>query len=347
MVGSKLPDPEGETKNEEGAAAEPGEEKDNSPKQDPDAQIEPETEVNRSLASESLETAAEELEKVTETALASEEPEKELTAEKDGQKEITPEAEAIEAKPGVKVDATVWKSASLVESYLKRIRKGLPMAEAQLDVMMRVIEGRGRPVQNFMDLGCGDGILAAAILSEYPEATGVLVDFSMPMINAALHNLKDYTHTIHFVTLNYADPSWFNMVAQRGPFDVVVSGYSIHHQTDEQKKQVYADIFDLLEPGGVFINMEHVASPSPWLTTLHDTFFIDSLWVSQVGDEKPKSRAQVAQEYHSRADKEANVLTPLERQCHWLRQIGFEDVDCYFKAFELAIFGGRRTRADE
>lgn len=239
-------------------------------------------------------------------------------------------------------DATVWKSAGLVDGYLRRVRKGVPLAEAQIDVMMRVIEGRGQPVENFLDLGCGDGILAATILSEYPEAGGVLVDFSTPMIQAALRNLKEYSHALHLTTLDYSEPSWFDAVAARGPFDAVVSGYSIHHQPDAKKQQIYADVFDLLKPGGVFVNMEHVASPTPWVEARHDDFFIDSLWASQVGSEEAKPRDEIAADYHSREDKAANLLTPVERQCAWLRQIGFEDVDCYFKAFELAVFGGRR-----
>jgi len=43
-----------------------------------------------------------------------------------------------------------------------------------------------------------------------------------------------------------------------------------------------------------------------------------------------------------RPDKAANILAPVETQCRWLRRIGFVEVDCYFKHFELAVFGGRR-----
>ena len=41
-------------------------------------------------------------------------------------------------------------------------------------------------------------------------------------------------------------------------------------------------------------------------------------------------------------DKKENIPAPLETQCRWLREIGFEDVDCFFKTFELALFGGRK-----
>ena len=239
-------------------------------------------------------------------------------------------------------NAAVWKDSALVTNFLSRVRKGVPLAEAQIDVMMRVIEGRGQPVNTFMDLGCGDGILASAILSEYPDAMGVLVDFSMPMIQAAISNLKSYGRRIHFSTLDYADPNWFGTVTAHGPYDVIISGFSIHHHPDSVKQQVYRDVFDLLGPGGVFVNTDHVRSASQWLESIHDEFFIDSQWASQVGRPNSESRSQIAAAYQSRDDKAANSLSSTESQCHWLRQIGFQDVDCYFKAFELAVFGGRK-----
>jgi hypothetical protein len=31
-------------------------------------------------------------------------------------------------------------------------------------------------------------------------------------------------------------------------------------------------------------------------------------------------------------------------QCQWLQEIGFGDVDCFFKLFQLALFGGQKPR---
>ena len=128
------------------------------------------------------------------------------------------------------------------------------------------------------------------------------------------------------------------------PFDAIVSGFSIHHQPDRRKRKLYAELFDLLRPAGLFLNLEHVASPTRWLERAHDDLFIDALHAFGQQNGSRNSRAQTAREYHARPDKAANLLAPVERQCAWLRDIGYEDVDCYFKIFELAVFGGRRPR---
>ncbi|MDE0183329.1 MAG: class I SAM-dependent methyltransferase [Caldilineaceae bacterium] len=247
--------------------------------------------------------------------------------------------------------SSVWKDPGLVKQYLLQARKGLPLAQIQLDVMMRVVSGAKnasqlgeQPVRNFLDLGCGDGILAATILEKYPQAKGTLVDFSMPMIQAAIRNLQAYSKSLHISSVDYSDPAWFDIISAHAPFDAVVSGFSIHHQPDPVKSQLYLDIFDLLEPGGVFVNIEHVSSATPYIEALYDDYFIDSLWASQLTEGEAQTRDQVAYDYRKREDKKANILAPVELQCDWLRRIGFEDVDCYFKVFELAVFGGRRPR---
>jgi hypothetical protein len=68
----------------------------------------------------------------------------------------------------------------------------------------------------------------------------------------------------------------------------------------------------------------------------------DSLHAFHGRQGSAKTREQVADEFVHRPDKAVNILAPVETQCDWLRACGFADVDCYFKVFELAVFGGRR-----
>ena len=239
--------------------------------------------------------------------------------------------------------AEVWKLGPVVERFLS-YRAAIPLAYEQIGMMLSLLASRDEPVARFLDLGCGDGILGAAVLGQYPASRGVLMDFSEPMLDQARKNLRKYTSQLTFLNADYSDPTWTESVQHEAPFDAVVSGYSIHHQPDARKKRICAEIFSLLKPGGWFVNVEHVAPASLQTTRLFEKHIIEASYALEVRAGGSKTYAQIAEEFHNRPDKEANILAPVENQCDWLREIGFEDVDCYFRIYELAVFGGLRPR---
>jgi ubiquinone/menaquinone biosynthesis C-methylase UbiE len=220
------------------------------------------------------------------------------------------------------------------------------MAAEQITVMLTLLAAYKKPVSRFLDLGCGDGILGAAILEKCPRSRGVLVDFSEPMLAAARQKLANFEAQLSFLKLDYAEPEWACAVRPHGPFDAIVSGYSIHHQTDERKRALYIEIFGLLQPGGWFINVEHVSPASDLTTRLFHEHITEAWYVSQRRDGGVKSRDQVVAEFNKREDRAANILVPVDMQCAWLRQIGYQEVDCYFKIYELAVFAGRHPEKD-
>ena len=131
-------------------------------------------------------------------------------------------------------------------------------------------------------------------------------------------------------------------VAPHAPLDVVVSGFALHHLPDTRKRALYAEIFDLLAPDGIFINLEHVASAIRWTESILDDYMIDAIFGKELKAAPGKTRTEVARDYYARAGQDANVLAPLEVQCDWLREIGYENVECYLKVLELAVFGGQK-----
>jgi tRNA (cmo5U34)-methyltransferase len=236
----------------------------------------------------------------------------------------------------------VWKNDWLVKRFLDGVRGGIPYASDQIEIMLRLIAASGRPIGRFLDLGSGSGLLAIAILAQYPSARAYLVDFSEPMMDAARDLLEADVSLPRFILADLASPDWVTSVDHDAPYDAVVSGFAIHHLSNERKQTLYSEIFSLLAPGAMFINVEHVASSTLWLEEQYDCSIVDSLAAYQGQIGTGRSRAQVEREYQTREDKKANVLAPVEEQCAWLARTGFDDVDCYFKYFELAVFGGRR-----
>lgn len=237
----------------------------------------------------------------------------------------------------------IWKLPAIVNRFLS-YRAAIPLAPEQLGVMISILKSRRQPVETFLDLGCGDGILGAAILGEYPSSHGVLVDFSDSMLEQAREQLKDYADQLAFENLDYGDPGWVTRMQTYCPFDTIVSGYSIHHQPDPRKRGIYKEIFSLLGPGGWFVNIEHIAPAAQLATDLFNHHIVEGYYAIEQRSGGTRTREEMADIYMNRPDKDANKLLSVDVQCDWLRESGYEEVDCYFRIYELAVFAGRRPK---
>lgn len=166
-----------------------------------------------------------------------------------------------------------------------------------------------------LDLGTGDGRLLGLVKLARPECVGIAMDFSPTMLEKARERFAG-DEAVLVVEHDLAQP----LPDLGGPFSAVISCFAIHHLQHERKRELYEEVFDLLRPGGAFLNLEHVSSPTP---RLHERF-LATLGLA-VGEEDPSNR-----------------LLDVETQLRWLREIGFADVDCHWKWLELALLGGTR-----
>lgn len=236
---------------------------------------------------------------------------------------------------------SVWEIGENARKFLECERGAVPGAEMQFEVIGHIVREWCVTPSRFLDLGCGDGILGRFLLHKFPSASGVFVDFSEAMLEAARSSLGDNQNAV-VLRADFSSPAWLDSVRSHKPFDLVVSGFAIHHQSDERKRGLYSEIYGLLSPGGVFLNLEHVASETPAVGRLFEEFYIDRLHEFRLKSDPGTSREAAANIYRNRPDKDEDKPSLVEEQCRWLREIGFDDVDCFFKIFELALFGRRR-----
>ena len=207
-------------------------------------------------------------------------------------------------------NVNLWTSAEHALEYLERAGS-IPHRTEGEAVLLDFLPPRPGRV---LDLGSGDGRLLALVKLARPEALAVAVDFSETMLErlrarfAADARVEVVAHD-----LNHPLP-------ELGRFDAVVSSFAIHHVPHERKRALYAEVYRLLTPGGVFLNLEHVSSPGD---ALHRRF-LDALDV-RPGEEDP-----------------SNKLLDVETQLGWLREIGFTEVDCAWKWLELALLTGTK-----
>lgn len=197
-----------------------------------------------------------------------------------------------------------------VRRYLGRADEFPYRAEGEGVLLEHVPHG----VRRALDLGTGDGRLLALLRAGRPEMLGMGIDFSEIMLEAARGRFGD-DERVEIVRHDLAEP-----LPALGRFDAVVSSMAIHHLEHERKRALYGEVFELLEPGGIFANFEHVASPTD---RLHLAFFaaIDE----PIENADPSDR-----------------LLDVETQLGWLRELGYDDVDCYWKWLEMALLIGIR-----
>jgi tRNA (cmo5U34)-methyltransferase len=239
------------------------------------------------------------------------------------------------------VTQSKWQTDELAATFLQGVRAAIPAAALQLELVSYIIESWCPQPFRVLDLGCGDGALGRFLLEQFPNTHMIFADFSEPMLEAARKQIKNKARAT-LVKADFSSQSWLDAVNAQGAIDVVVSGFAIHHQPDQRKKELYTEMFNLLSEDGVFLNLEHVASPTPNIANIFDNYFIDHLQRFHQDLDPTKSKEEIARGYYNRPDKEENILAPVQDQCEWLRNIGFTDVDCFFKVFELALFGGRK-----
>ncbi len=170
--------------------------------------------------------------------------------------------------------------------------------------------------KRILDLGTGDGRLMALLKIDRPSATGIALDFSPIMVEKAQARFQD-DPSIEVINHNLDDT-----LPDFGKFEAIVSSFAIHHVTHDRKRSLYEEIFNLLTPGGVFANLEHVASPNQ---KIHIQF------LTKIG-------------YTLENEDPSNKLLDVETQLKYLREIGFADVDCYWKWLELALLIGIKPR---
>jgi len=207
-----------------------------------------------------------------------------------------------------------WDDQQRVDAYLERVAKLEPRLAGE-DALRALLPGEPTSV---LDLGCGDGRLAALVVDQCPSITRVVgVDGSPPMLERARERFAVNVDITRTVDIRQGDLS--DDIGSLGSFDVVVSGFAIHHLEHPRKRELFAEVADVLNPGGLFANLEIVASPTP---ELHACF------LAAIG---------------RTADDPEDRLADVDDQLRWMTEAGLVDVACSWRWKGMALLVGRRT----
>jgi len=205
----------------------------------------------------------------------------------------------------------LWRNAEHALSYLEN-RDSIPHRTDGYAAMLEVVPER---VERVLDVGTGDGNVLALVLAARPGASGVGLDFQPEMLDRARERFAG-VEGVEIRRHDLDEP----LPADLGEFDLVVSGFAIHHLVPDRQQALYGEIFDILRPGGVFANVEHVASSTP---ALHAEF------LAAIGSSPEE-------------DDPSNKLVPVASHLAGLERFGYADAECLWKWRELAVVTGNK-----
>jgi tRNA (cmo5U34)-methyltransferase len=235
-----------------------------------------------------------------------------------------------------------WGSREFVERWATKGGWQAPIREAQTAMVLRMIPQPLDAPTRVLDIGAGYGALAAAVLQERPNATAVCLDASEAMLALGRERNLNLNDRISFIQGSLETPDWLNCV--QGAFDAVISSRALHHFTENQRRRhIFKEAFGLTCRGGCFINADNVRAPTKKLAERYRSArdeYLDRFVKQSTGGKTnlAEVRAATPSSYHGPHNNGY-----LDDELMWLREAGFEDVDCFWKFGTTVVYGGFRV----
>lgn len=120
-----------------------------------------------------------------------------------------------------------------------------------------------------LDLACGPGSLSQRLLTRFPAARSLAVDVDPVLLTLGRHALGNMDGRLTWIEVDIRESDWPRQlgVAQ---VDAVLTTTALHWLRPETLLPLYQQLADLIRPGGIFLNGDHLrfSSQQPGLQTL-------------------------------------------------------------------------------
>ena len=196
------------------------------------------------------------------------------------------------------------------------------MLELPREISVALVADFDTAVRHVVDLGSGPGRYLEVFLSAFPGARGTWVDSSDAMRELAEQELADLGERVDYVIGDVERVAGLGLESA----EVVVSSRVLHHFSPASLERVYRDVHELLVPGGLFFNLDHVGMSGDWESRyrrVRDRF-------------TGTRRRKLAPHRHD------HPLAPLDAHLGWARDAGFETPHAAWRMFHSALVVARR-----
>ncbi|WP_426513913.1 class I SAM-dependent methyltransferase [Dactylosporangium sp. McL0621] len=155
-------------------------------------------------------------------------------------------------------------AAALQEGWDRQQEGYMPDREHRFAAMLDAVAATaadGGPVR-LLDLAGGTGSITLRALRRFAAVDATVLDLDPALLAIAEGSLAGRAA---IVAADLSRPEWAAALPA-GEFDAVLTATALHWLPGERIEGLYAEIRDLLRPGGVFVNADHM--PDEGLPTL-------------------------------------------------------------------------------
>ena len=190
-----------------------------------------------------------------------------------------------------------------------------------------------------VELGSGEGHLAALMLETFPAATITALDGSESMRERTTARLHAFEGRARVRAFDVASLDWWD---QMFGADVVVSSLCLHHLNDAKKRYLYKAAADRLSPRGALLIADLIEPMSAPARQIAADEWDMSARIQADARGRPDLVARFgdARWNHFRFPDAMDHPSALFHHLVWLRHAGFAAVDCVWMYAGHAVFGG-------
>ena len=196
-----------------------------------------------------------------------------------------------------------------------------------------------------VEIGTGVGWLSAAVLREFPESRVLGLDGSPDMLRAAAERIAPYGDRAELRRFRLEEPTWTDGLP---PVRVFLSSLVLHHLDGGGKRDLFARLFDRLEPGGALLFAD-VMAPRSERARRH----FGAAWEDEIRRRSLEIHGDArAHEFFVRErwniyqyPDPIDTPSTLPEQLRWMEEAGFEGVDAFWARAGHALLGGYRPGA--
>ena len=226
------------------------------------------------------------------------------------------------------------------ETYRALAEVAVPRREEQLAALLCLLPFARDEVFGAVELGCGEGELARALLTAYPNALLTALDGSASMRERASERLAPFGDRAQVAPFDLEATDWFGHMDGAG---CVVSSLVVHHLDAAGKRRLFGEAQRRMGDRAALLlaDIALPRRPEAWrlFADAYDAACKERS-IARTGDAALYERLVAERWNHYRYPDAAETPSPLASQLAWLSEAGFEGADCFWAYAGHAVYGG-------